>query len=305
MPTILVPLDGSAHAEQILPYLGPLAWTLRARVRLLHVCDDTEQATLIANGVGAMYDDDEGLPTRKEYVRRAWDIPSRHPADELAAHAAGLRAAGVGVDVEECLGSPTERIVAVAEREPDTLIALVTHGYGGLRRWALGSIADQVIHATTRPVFIVRDGVAAPENAHTFKRILVPLDGSAVAREAIPFAMALARGAGSELLLLRAVEPVTNYPVVLDTQRRHTAQALEMIADELRGPGVPVSTMVGVGRAAGVIVTWAAHCHADLIVMATHGYSGFRRWALGSVADTVLHTTTAPLLLVRAHSGPA
>ncbi len=46
----------------------------------------------------------------------------------------------------------------------------------------------------------------------------------------------------------------------------------------------------------------AAREHVDLIVMATHGYSGVRRWALGSVADKVLHSTTTPLLLVRAQS---
>jgi nucleotide-binding universal stress UspA family protein len=55
----------------------------------------------------------------------------------------------------------------------------------------------------------------------------------------------------------------------------------------------------------GEIVAWAAHTQADLIVMATHGYGGFRRWALGSVADTVLHTTTTPLLLVRAQNRSA
>jgi nucleotide-binding universal stress UspA family protein len=63
--------------------------------------------------------------------------------------------------------------------------------------------------------------------------------------------------------------------------------------------------LVGIGRAAGVIVTWATQCGADLMVMATHGYGGFRRWALGSVADAVLRTTTMPLLLVRAQNRPA
>ena len=174
-----------------------------------------------------------------------------------------------------------------------------------MRRWALGSVADQVIQATTTPVFLVRAGAPAPQSDRSFKRILVPLDGSALARQAIPLAIALARGAQAQLLLLRAVEPATNYPAILNKQRTQAAQALEVIADELSEHGVPVTSMVGVGRAARVIVTWAAQCHADLIVMATHGYGGFRRWALGSVANTVLYTTMTPLLLVRAQNRPA
>ena len=60
--------------------------------------------------------------------------------------------------------------------------------------------------------------------------------------------------------------------------------------------------MVVSGEPAQEIVDTAANEHADLIVMATHGSSGVRRWVLGSVADKVLHTSTTPLLLVRAQS---
>ena len=63
-------------------------------------------------------------------------------------------------------------------------------------------------------------------------------------------------------------------------------------------PTGDVRTRVVNGHAAEVFVDEAAHCEVDLIVMATHGYSGLRRWALGSVADKVLHTTTTPLVLV-------
>lgn len=63
--------------------------------------------------------------------------------------------------------------------------------------------------------------------------------------------------------------------------------------------GLTVSVQVTVGKAVETIIAAAAKQHADLIVMATHGYSGFRRWALGSVANEVLRTTDTPLLLVR------
>ena len=71
-------------------------------------------------------------------------------------------------------------------------------------------------------------------------------------------------------------------------------------AQALRRRDLAVRTIVLNGHAAEVIVDEATREQADLIVMATHGYSGLRRWALGSVADKVLHATTTPLVLVRA-----
>jgi nucleotide-binding universal stress UspA family protein len=149
-------LDGSALAEQILPYVGSLAQIPGPRVRLLHVIAEPEHASLIIEGAARAYGADEELPTRKEYMRRACDIPSQPPADYLAIQAMRLRATGIGMDVEDCLGSPSEGIVEHAVREPDTLVALATHGYSGLRRWALGSVADSVLHSTMTPLLLVR-----------------------------------------------------------------------------------------------------------------------------------------------------
>src|SRR5262249_5848252 len=70
----------------------------------------------------------------------------------------------------------------------------------------------------------------------------------------------------------------------------------------LQANGLRASTMVKNGPAAEVIVDEAEQCEADLIVMATHGYSGIKRWALGSVAHKVLHGVTTPILLVRAQA---
>jgi nucleotide-binding universal stress UspA family protein len=143
---------------------------------------------------------------------------------------------------------------------------------------------------------------------------MVPLDGSALARQALPLATALATSSGAELLLMHAIAaPIEAYPgfpsrgrpapqlaEILAAQRDHATNNLGLHADELRAHGVSVSTQVIQGYAADVLVDEAARREVDLIVMATHGYSGLKRWALGSVADKVLHATTTPLLLVRA-----
>jgi nucleotide-binding universal stress UspA family protein len=83
--------------------------------------------------------------------------------------------------------------------------------------------------------------------------------------------------------------------------REQAQEELETLAGTLRGRQVAARPLVTSGPAAEAIIDVAAQCGADLIVMATHGYSGIKRWALGSVADKVLHAGTAPILLVCAN----
>jgi nucleotide-binding universal stress UspA family protein len=73
---------------------------------------------------------------------------------------------------------------------------------------------------------------------------------------------------------------------------------LESHAALLRADGLDVAVDVRYGRAADVIVEAALNQHVVLIALASHGYSGLKGWALGSVADTMLHATTTPLILV-------
>jgi nucleotide-binding universal stress UspA family protein len=147
--------------------------------------------------------------------------------------------------------------------------------------------------------------------------ILVPLDGSELAEQALPLATEPAIGAHAEVTLLQAVSPtieafpgfpplgrpVTELGEVPTVMRAQAAKELGERAEELREQEVPVTTVVANGHAAEVIVDEAKQRHADLIVMATHGYSGIRRWALGSVADKVLHAAATPVVLV--HAGGA
>jgi nucleotide-binding universal stress UspA family protein len=84
--------------------------------------------------------------------------------------------------------------------------------------------------------------------------------------------------------------------------RGRATQQLDEQATMLRDRSLPTMIHVVNGHAAEAIVDEAARQSVDLLVMATHGYSGLKRWALGSVTDKVLHAGTTPLLLVRANA---
>jgi nucleotide-binding universal stress UspA family protein len=318
MKTILVPLDGSAVAEQVLPHVRRLAPILAAQVRLIRVVSDEEIARVLADDGALAHELGSQTPIGPVEAQRVGDLLRQRAADYLAARAAELREAGTDVEVVMRDGSPAEQIIAVAAHDHDTLIAMATHGDSGLRRWALGSVADKVLHAATTPVFLVR-AIEPPAGVRPWKRILVPLDGSALAEQALPLAITLARTTQAELIVLQVVIPLAADAPGLspfarllppsiafpDVPREQAHQQLATTIDRFGAHEALITPVVVFGFPAEAIINEAVRHHVDLIVMATHGYSGLRRWTLGSVADKVLHASTVPLLLVRVQPSQA
>ncbi len=146
-----------------------------------------------------------------------------------------------------------------------------------------------------------------------YRKILVPLDGSALAEAALPPVVELAQCTGAHIVLLRVmVTPVYEYMmtdpgvVALTAEartinRQEVENYLESVAAGLRQKGLAVTTETCDGPIADSILDYAESIHADLIAMSTHGRSGIARWLLGSVAERVVHAATRPVLLVRAH----
>jgi len=318
MKTILVPLDGSAVAEQVLPYARLLAHILTARVHLLVVITDEQRQHLIARFAATPPGEGGRYETEWDWERRAQTQLTYAAEGYLIGQAQLLRTAGLRVTFEVTSGAPAECIVDTATNEPEALIAMATHGYSGIRRWTLGSTADTVLHAATCPIFLVRATEHSPDNALALKCILVPVDGSVLAEQALPLAIELARRAQAELIVLQALIPLAaeaglspfarplpqsiQYP---DMLREQAHEQLATTINRFGAHEALITPVVVFGSPAEEIIGEAVRHHVDLIVMATHGYSGLRRWAFGSVADKVLHTTTTPLLLVRAHSHEA
>ncbi len=142
-----------------------------------------------------------------------------------------------------------------------------------------------------------------------YKRILVPLDGSARAERAIHVAARIARALGSSVILMRvATAPVDTgkyssasgyVEETVDSDLSGATSYLEHIAgsNELAGINTEVKTFTG--AVAPAILSATQSFHASLIVMCSHGYTGFRRWALGSVADKITRHSSIPVLVLR------
>lgn len=145
-----------------------------------------------------------------------------------------------------------------------------------------------------------------------FKRILVPLDGSKQAEHALPVAAHLARVGEGSLLLLHVVSTSSDYGMyatgmgaavflqeALDKELTRAAAYLAGVAHSLGVEGIETRIAVYAGRAAPYILDVAREQEIDLIVVCSHGHTGFKRWTPGSVAQNVLRRSALPVLLVR------
>jgi nucleotide-binding universal stress UspA family protein len=155
-----------------------------------------------------------------------------------------------------------------------------------------------------------------------FERVLVPLDGSKVGEAALPVIKKLIAEpppqTKMEITLLGVITILRHWVVVgeasapvsytedeLTLIKQRVANYLESTAEPLRSKGVTVRTMVSSGNAAEEILKTADELNADLIAMSTHGRSGLRRMAFGSITDKVLRGAGRPVLMVRAPEGTA
>jgi nucleotide-binding universal stress UspA family protein len=133
-----------------------------------------------------------------------------------------------------------------------------------------------------------------------YDRILVPLDGSDLAKEIVPRVLSMATAHGSEVILLQVLPESGVLPKTAVKERQEAEEHLMGVEQELLSSGVKARHTIRHGSdAAAEIVDYAEVNDVDLIAMSTHGRTGVGRWVFGSVAGRVLRGTTKPILLVR------
>lgn len=142
------------------------------------------------------------------------------------------------------------------------------------------------------------------------KKVLVPVDFSEHSKKALSYAVAFAREFGAHLILITVVEPRV-YPVdtiiIPPAMEDATLMAVEAARESVRNirntidlpVGMVEEPLVVTGRPYAEIVQEAARTNADLIIMATHGYTGLKHVYLGSVTERVVRHAPCPVLVVR------
>jgi len=144
-----------------------------------------------------------------------------------------------------------------------------------------------------------------------YKHLLVPLDGSELAEQALIDALAMAKLIDAEVTLLRVVLPIkdviaeyTHHAIHIDeqweTRKKLAHDYLEGICERWDCGSLTIHITVKKGSVAETIIDYTRDHPIDLIVMATHGRSGLQRWVYGSVADKVLRGADLHVWLVRA-----
>jgi nucleotide-binding universal stress UspA family protein len=298
---IMVPLDGSATAEQVLDTAGDLAKRAGATVVLAHA--DTPENYIYVEGLPVI--DEQGRPLQgtheREYLSRC--------SDRLEA------TWGVSTEVSllhQSGASSAEMLAASMAETGIDLAAMTTHGRGGLERLWLGSVADQLVRSTHVPILLLR-----PDGSESIlsglRRVLVPLDGSVVSDRILPYAIGMADLLGAQIMLMRVVQvaervlisPVgTSVPSVdqagFDQRLEEAQNFLDSTAKSLPPRLANAGTHVAVsGHVAASIMEAAASTPGTIIAMTTHARTGLQRLFLGSVADKVLRASDIPMLLYK------
>ena len=293
---ILIPLDGSPFAERVLAFVREVAKPQTSELLLVHVTQASQYYAVLVPDAMHTVDITHWQQQAENYMKRM---------------TAELQSEGYDVTSVMSEGDVASTICDVADAQNVDLIAMTTHGRSGIAKWVLGSVADRVMRSARQPVFLVR-----PQEEMTppapIRRILVPLDGSRLAEQALPEAITLAKANRSEIWLLQSVEfpeywgeeyaGMHALPALISTEEQEAAARayLLQMAAGLTAEQISAQIVVTTGHAASAISDVVTDNDIDLIVMSTHGRSGLSRWVFGSVAEKVVRLAQCPVLLIRA-----
>jgi nucleotide-binding universal stress UspA family protein len=319
---ILVPLDGSPLAEQALPLAARLARAAGGSVLLVRVVSPLTEFGLYTDA--------------SPYLQEMLDEELTRATTYLAQVAASKPLDGVNTRIAAFSGVIATNILDVVRDEQIDLVVMSSHGYSGFKRWALGSVAQKVIHHSPVPVMLLRQhgeklSGLSPVIPHPVCA-LVALDGSPFAETALHPAIELITALNAptrgtlhltQLVKLPTVEEEMTYEHLdIDVDIRQaelykSGEYLQAVRERLlrEMPDHDVNITWSVEECSDVAETLiklaergegiASHPPCDLIVMATHGRGGLQRWLLGSVTERVLEHSSLPALIVRSTERPA
>ena len=259
--TLVVPLDGSRFAEQILPVAGTLAEQLDADLLLVTATSEEQ-------------DDRDAAAT---YLRQiATETPARI-LDTIVADGP----------------APIAAITAAARGGPDRMVCMTTHGRGRFRWAVIGSVAEGVVSQTDVPVVLAGPRCRA-ESLSVPGRVVICVDGTDASLSVVPHACEWARA------LHRDIEVVfVGHPLDVEGAA-HPDMVLGAVAEQVEGEGVAAHPLFLPSMyPAGALVDLAEEAPAALLAMTTHTRRGLTRVIVGSVTTGVLNSAPCPVLVTR------
>jgi len=282
---ILFPTDGSDGADAVFDHILEIADAHGSRVRVLNVADTNQPSVLRKGG--------DVLDVLKQEGKR------------IVGDAAGrARERGVSVITEVIQGEPYRTVVDYAESHGVDLIAMPTHGRRGLERFLLGSTTERVVRRAEVPVLTVKpDGDSSV--GYPYANVLVPTDGSDCAKAALSAGVGVVKAERASLHLLSVVDTtslgVENVEAQMVALEESANEILEGASGFAENAGIdPVSETVEYGTSVhGAILSYIEDNDTDLVVVGTHGRTGFKRYVLGSVTEYLIRTSPVPVLTVR------
>lgn len=294
---LLVPLDGSSLAENVLPVAACLAETLRTEVTLLHVIE--REAPAEVHGARHLRTPDEALAYLAAIRDRAFTTDR---VVHTHVHTVEVK------DVARSIVDHTGEFAA-------DVIVMCAHGDSGMRRRLFGSNAQQVLALGRTPVLFV------PTHASHFacRRILVPLDGEVDHEQGLQAAAALAaasRAAIHLLLVIPTRDKLKGEQAATGKLLPHTMTALLHMSEDsaeeylrghlqaLRERGLSATAEIARGDEVAAILGAVQRTEINLIALGTHAKTGFDAFWSGSLTPQLLERSKVPVLLVRADAGP-
>lgn len=329
---ILVPLDGSKVAETVLPHLYALEKYTHATITLLRAVPEKRVVIGPLNPDG--FSGIAGIKEQEEAIKVLQETEENNAQAYLELIAKNLEHNGVIADIKVKKGEAADIILNLSQNNQFDLVAMSTHGYGGIVRTLMGSVADQVIQHINLPVLLIRakhveEDVSKRDVA--YRRILVPYDGHEMSEAIVPAVVTLAKAAVADVVLLHVMpEPIeaartagmvgikdaltsvlipsgknalphtgNAYDAMIERERSGAQSMLDTAAMQFRSQGIRTETIVDFGNAIEVILRTAQDLNFDLVAMGTHARGGLARITEGSISDQLIRHGPVPVLLVR------
>ena len=295
---ILVPLDGSALAECVLPHVLAIAPSVNARITLLHALE----------------------PPRTKSGEQAidpleWHLKKQEAGVYLDGIARQLREANLKIENVILEGLAADCVIDFANNNEVTLIILSTHGQSGLSGWNVSSVVQKIILRSFKSTLLVRayKSPKAELAAIHYKRLFVGLDCSARAEYILPIAVNLAQFHKAKLILgmvIRKPEMLDRFPLsdedtklvarIVERNHRMASHYFKGLQKQLSLQGVDSQIqLVASDNVTGALHNMVDQQDADLVMMVAHGHSGEGRWPYGTIATSFVAYGSTSLMIMQ------